>query len=100
VTGTGDTVAVDGIVTLREAIMSINAGANVNADVVPVGAYATADTINFNIAGAGVHTIAPSPFLPNITKPVTINGYSQPGTSANTHGPLLGRRDRASGGRD
>jgi trimeric autotransporter adhesin len=90
VTGTGDTVAVDGIVTLREAIMSINAGANVNADVVPVGAYGTADTINFNIGGAGVHTIAPSPFLPNITKPLTIDGYSQPGTSVNTHGPLLG----------
>jgi len=77
-------------VTLREAIMSINAGASVNADVVPVGVYGTADTINFNIPGAGVHTIAPSPFLPNITKPVIVDGYSQPGTSANTNGPLLG----------
>ncbi len=95
VTGTGDTVAVDGIVTLREAIMSINAGASVNADVVPVGAYGTSDTINFNIAGAGVHTIAPSPALPNITKPVTINGYSQPGSSANTNGPLLRQQCRA-----
>lgn len=42
VTGTGDTVAVDGAVTLREAITSINNGSNVNADVVAVGATARA----------------------------------------------------------
>jgi hypothetical protein len=90
VTGTGDTVALDGVVTLREAIMSINAGASVNADVVPVGAYGTADTINFNISGAGVQTIAPSTFLPNISKPAFIDGYSQPGASVNTNGPGLG----------
>jgi hypothetical protein len=89
VTGIGDTTAVDGIVTLREAIESINAGANVS-DVVAVGAYGTADTIDFAIAGGGVHTIAPSTPLPNITKPVTINGYSQPGATANTHPPLQG----------
>src|SRR5690242_8198695 len=57
VTDTGDTIAVDGKVTLREAITSINNGANVNADVVGAGAYGTSDTINFNIAGAGVQTI-------------------------------------------
>ena len=34
VTGTGDTIAVDGLVTLREAITSANNNANVNADVV------------------------------------------------------------------
>src|SRR6266568_8102055 len=39
VTGTGDAIAVDGAVTLREAITSINNGANVNADVVAVGTY-------------------------------------------------------------
>ena len=49
----------DGLVTLREAITSANNNADVNADVVAVGAYGT-DTINFNIAGTGVHTIAPS----------------------------------------
>ena len=58
VTDTGDTIAVDGLVTLREAITSANNNADVNADVVAVGAYGT-DTINFNITGAGVHTIAP-----------------------------------------
>ena len=82
VTGTGDTVAVNGIVTLREAIDSVNAGANVNADVVAVGAYGTNDTINFAIPGAGVHTIQPtSPFV--VTKRVLINGYSQSGASVN-----------------
>src|SRR5437870_6703196 len=67
VTGTGDTIAVDGLATLREAITSINNQADVNADVTlnRVGLYAsqtggTPDVINFNIAGAGVKTIAPT----------------------------------------
>jgi hypothetical protein len=84
VTGTGDTVAVDGVVTLREAITSINNGANVNADVVAVGAYGANDRIAFMIPGSGVHTIAPLSALPTITVPVTVDGYSQPGASPNT----------------
>ena len=83
VTGTGDTIAVDGIVTLREAITSANNNANVNADVVAVGTYGT-DTINFNISGAGVKTITPGSTLPAITDPLTIDGYTQPGSSVNT----------------
>ena len=83
VTGTGDTIAVDGLVTLREAITSANNDANVNADVVAVGAYGT-DTIKFNISGAGVKTIAPTSTLPAITDPLTIDGYTQPGSSVNT----------------
>src|SRR5215470_2377398 len=90
VTGTGDTIAVDGLVTLREAITSINNGANVNADVVPVGAYGTNDTILFAIAGGGLKTIAPASALPILSNSVTINGYSQPGAAANTNGPGLG----------
>ena len=42
------------------------------------------DTINFNIPGAGVHTINLASSLPGINDPVTINGYSQPGSSCNT----------------
>jgi CSLREA domain-containing protein len=57
--------------TLREAI--------VNANNTP-----GADTINFNIGGTGVKTIAPFSALPPITEAVTINGYSQPGASLNT----------------
>lgn len=83
VTGTGDTIAVDDLVTLREAITSANNNADVNADVVAVGTYGT-DTINFNIAGAGLRTIAPTSTLPAITDTVIIDGYSQPGASANT----------------
>jgi hypothetical protein len=85
VTGTGDTIAVDGVVTLREAITSTNNNASVNTDVSNQnpGAYG-ADTINFNISGTGVHTISPTAALPVITGQVTINGYSQGGTHANT----------------
>ena len=43
------------------------------------------DTIAFNIAGAGVHTITLTSLLPNISGPVTIDGYTQPGSSANTN---------------
>ncbi len=89
VTGNGDTSAVDGVVTLREAINSINTGANVNADVAAVGSYGSSDTIAFTIAGAGVHTIAVAA-LPGITKPVKIDGYTQPGAQPNSNGPTQG----------
>src|ERR1044072_7613137 len=42
------------------------------------------DTITFNISGAGLHTITPATPLPPITDPVLIDGYTQPGASANT----------------
>ena len=86
VTGSGDTIAVDGLATLREAITSINNQADVNADVTVnrVGLYGTADVINFNIAGAGVKTISATSGEPTIVRPLTINGYSQTGASANT----------------
>lgn len=88
VTGAGDTAAVDGVVTLREAILSINAGTSVNADVLPVGAYGTNDRIDFNIPGGGVHTILSGSTsltaLPDLTKAMTIDGYTQPGSSPNS----------------
>jgi hypothetical protein len=79
VTSTGDSVAVDGAVTLREAILSVNGGANVNADVVAVGAYGPVDTINFNVGGAdGVKTIAPTSALPPLAKPMLLDATTQP----------------------
>ncbi len=42
------------------------------------------DTINFNIPGTGVHTISLASDLPTVTDAVLIDGYSQPGSSANT----------------
>src|SRR6185295_15901946 len=73
VTSTADS----GAGSLREAITSANGNPG-------------ADTINFNIVGSGVHTIAPATPLPNISDAVTINGYSQPGASANTNAPNQG----------
>src|SRR4051812_39004544 len=63
VTGVGDAIAEDGVVTLREAIVSANNNAAVNPDVVGVGAYGF-DTIAFAIPGNGVHTISPLSQLP------------------------------------
>src|SRR5207244_2205424 len=89
VTGTGDTIAIDGLATLREAITSINNQADVNGDATlnRVGLYAsqaggTPDVINFNIAGAGVKTIAATAAEPTIVRPLTSNGYSDTGASA------------------
>ncbi len=57
--------------SLRQAIIDANTGAGV-------------DTINFAIAGSGLHTISPASALPNITEAVVIDGYSQSGSSVNT----------------
>jgi uncharacterized delta-60 repeat protein/CSLREA domain-containing protein len=62
--------------SLREAITAANSDPG-------------AETISFNITGAGcvsgVCTIAPTSALPTITGAVTIDGYTQPGASANTN---------------
>jgi Big-like domain-containing protein len=87
VTGTGDAIAVDGLASLREAIASINSGADVNADVTlnRVGPYGSSDAIQFNISGCGgVCTIATTAALPTVVVPMTIDGYTQPGASANS----------------
>jgi streptogramin lyase len=92
VTGTGDTIALDTFATLREAITSINNQADINNDITAnrVGNYAslaggTPDVIHFNIPGSGVQTIAVTGSAePTITRPLTIDGYSQTGASANT----------------
>jgi len=57
--------------SLRQAILDGNGSAG-------------ADTIAFNIAGSGVHTIVLATPLPNITSPATIDGYTQAGASPNT----------------
>jgi len=49
-----------------------------------------ADLIQFNITGSGVQTIAIASSLPSITDPVTIDGYSQAGSAANTNPPDQG----------
>ena len=81
----------DGVVSLREAIVSINNGADFNADITAnrFGTYGTNDTINFNIGASGtVQTInvgiTGNGALPALTVPMTINGYSESGASMNT----------------
>ena len=85
VTGTGNTATVDGFVTLAEAIASINAGSNTNADVIAAGTYGVSDTIAFAIPGAGVHTIVIDSSL-ILNKAAKIDGYTQPSSTPNTLG--------------
>jgi Right handed beta helix region len=73
VSGIGDAVGVDGFVTLREAINSINLGANLNADVGAVDAYGTNDTILFNSTFNVAQTINMSGQY-TISKAMTIAG--------------------------
>ncbi len=56
--------------TLREAIEDANG-------------TSSKDAIHFDIGGGGVQTIKPKSQLPQITWPVTIDGYTQPGASKN-----------------
>ena len=60
--------------TLRAAIQAANATPGT-------------DAIGFSIPGDGPHTIRPATGLPPITEPVTIDGYSQPGSSPNNPDP-------------
>lgn len=82
VTGTLDSIAVDGLVTLREAITAANT--NAPSGDAPAG---TGNVNNhFNIAGAPgtVHGILPISPLPTISEAVVIDGYTQLGSSQNT----------------
>jgi len=68
-TYTVTTTAASGPGSLSQAILDANA--NVGAD-----------TIEFNIPGSGVQMITGAP--PDLTDPVSIDGYTQPGASPNT----------------
>src|SRR5713101_6003706 len=84
----------DGSVSLREAITAINAGNDLGDPDITAqnpGTFGTNDTINFNINAAGVQTIdvgtdssAAGIPLPDIIKPVTIDGYTQGTATTNT----------------
>ena len=68
VTNTSDT----GAGSLRQAIEDANASPGM-------------DSIHFAIPGAGPHSIAPLSDLPTVSDPVVIDGFTQPGSSPNTH---------------
>ncbi len=82
VTGTGDTIADDGVVTLREAITAANT--NAASGDAPAGTTGL-DTIDFDIPGPGVHTISLTSSLPTITDAIFIDGFTQPDSHPNTN---------------
>src|SRR5262249_18837242 len=61
--------------SLRQAILNSNA--------TPLAALSAPNRIVFNIPGTGPFPIHLTSALPTITNPVTIDGYSEPGTSVN-----------------
>src|SRR3712207_6180226 len=71
-TFTVTTTADSGPGSLRQAIADANAAG-------------TSDDIAFSIPGGGVQTIRPLSALPTLISPVTIDGYTQTGASANTN---------------
>lgn len=90
VNSTGDTIAADGSVTLREALMA--ASTNAIAGDAVAGSVGL-DTITFDIPGGGVHTIAVGSSLPVISDPVLLDGWSQPGAIPGT--PLIALQGNA-----
>jgi CSLREA domain-containing protein len=60
--------------TLRAALMAANARPN----------SGQLDQVRFAIGGAGPHTLAPTEPLPLVRDTLAIDGFSQPGASANT----------------
>ncbi|MDF0553527.1 DUF4347 domain-containing protein [Kamptonema sp. UHCC 0994] len=71
VNSTADTIAVDGTITLREAITSLNTNTPVNADLAAIVFNNTNDTIDLTgITG----TITLTATLPTINESVTLNG--------------------------
>ena len=87
-----DLVPNDGSVSLREAITAINAGNDLgDPDIAGQnpGAFGAGDAVHFNIPGAGVHTIKPAAGLTEITKPMVIDGTTQPGFDVGSHNPVI-----------
>ncbi len=62
------TPGLDGVISLREAIIAANNTPNI----------ATPDEIHFDIAGSGPHTIVLASALPTITDPVIIDATTEP----------------------
>jgi CSLREA domain-containing protein len=90
-TAADDNTPNDGSVSLREAIQAINAGATTDTDILNQnpGTFGVNDTIVFNIAASKTRqTIlvgsTGNGALPDLTRKMTIDGYSESGASTNT----------------
>src|SRR5215207_1111122 len=79
----GDGVCFTGLLLLRDNARSLPE-CTLRAAIQEANATAAADLIRFRIPGPGVQTIAPASALPFVTQSVTIDGYTQPGSSPNT----------------
>ncbi|WP_326540719.1 cadherin domain-containing protein, partial [Pseudorhodoferax sp.] len=74
------TKGTDGFISLREAILAIN---NTTVGSLPT-------LVNFNIAGSGVHTITLGSALPDILRPVVIDGTTDTASfTANGNRPAI-----------
>ena len=77
-TYTVTSAADSGFGSLRQAI------SDANAQQVTGGTRCAPHSIVFAIPGTGLHTIRPLSPLPMFNIPITLDGYSQPGSSVNT----------------
>ncbi len=77
-TYTVTSVADSGIGSLRQAILDANFKQVTN------GTQCARHSIQFNIPGGGTHSIQLLSALPRINIPITLDGYTQPGSSENT----------------
>lgn len=66
-----------GLGSLRQAILDANAMQDTG------GTHCARHAIVFTIPGSGVHTIRPLSALPKFDIPITIDGYTQPGSIQN-----------------
>lgn len=80
VTSTGD----DSAVAPAAGCATVLPDCTLRSAIEAANAQAGADTIEFNISGAGVHTFTPASDYDNITEQVTIDGSTQTGASCGT----------------
>jgi CSLREA domain-containing protein len=90
INSTGDAAANDGQCTLREAIGAANSDTASGATAGECAAGASGlDAISFAIPGSGVRTIVVTSPFPVIHGPISIDGFTQAGSSPNSNGPGL-----------
>lgn len=91
VSTTSDSIDTDGSCSLREAIIAANTNTGgITSGECPAGDPAGQDQIVFDIPGGGLQQIFVQSALPAIVSSVSIDGYTQPGSSPNTLAELSG----------
>ena len=92
-TDNNDSILVDGNVTHTIEWLNANQGADgkisLREAIIAANNTVGADTINFDISGAGPHTINVATALPTITDQITIDGSSEPDFATNGNKPIV-----------